>query len=128
VLGHIGAWWSSAHTYSQDARNLSIELKPGGCWCEALPGGGGARHMTVVNVQPERMLRATGGLGPLQGLGVAGALTIALKGEDDHTTVTWTYDVGGHEKGGLDMLAGPVDGVLGEQARRLKAYAEAPAR
>lgn len=38
-LAHIGAWRDSRHTYSGDAKNLSIELKPGGCWCEALPGG-----------------------------------------------------------------------------------------
>ncbi len=27
----IAKWWDSGHTYSGDARNLSIEAKPGGC-------------------------------------------------------------------------------------------------
>ena len=40
ALGEIGRWWSSSHTYSGDAANVTIEMKPGGCWCEALPGGG----------------------------------------------------------------------------------------
>ena len=129
ALGRIGAWWDPAHTYSQDAHNLSIKLEVGGCWCEALPGGGGAAHMIVVNVQPERTLRTFGALGPLQALGAAGSMTFALKGDDKGgTALTWTYDVGGHAPGGLDKLAGPVDGVLGQQALRLKAYAETQAR
>jgi uncharacterized protein YndB with AHSA1/START domain len=128
ALGHPGDWWSSEHTYSQDAHNLSVRLETGGCWCEALPGGGAVRHMVVVNVQPERTLRLVGALGPLQALGVAGAMTFTLKGEGGHTALTWTYDVGGHAVGGLDKLAGPVDGVLNEQAHRLEAYAEAPPR
>jgi hypothetical protein len=32
--------------------------------------------------------------------------------------------VGGYAKGGLENLAGPVDGVLGEQVRRLAKYVE----
>src|SRR5262249_40999002 len=28
----VGNWWSSDHTFSGDARNLSIEAKPMGCW------------------------------------------------------------------------------------------------
>lgn len=36
-LHHAGEWWSAQHTYSGDARNLSIEAKPMGCFCEKLP-------------------------------------------------------------------------------------------
>jgi hypothetical protein len=37
ALAHPGQWWSSSHSWSGDAKNLSIDLKPGGCFCEALP-------------------------------------------------------------------------------------------
>ncbi len=40
----VGAWWSSSHTFSGKASNLSIEAKAGGCFCEVLPNGG-VRHM-----------------------------------------------------------------------------------
>jgi hypothetical protein len=65
ALGQPGAWWDSAHSWSGDATNITIELKPGGCWCEALPNGGGARHMEVIFVEPGRTVRLSGGLGPL---------------------------------------------------------------
>src|SRR5277367_3875178 len=52
ALGEVGRWWNGEHSWSHDARNLSLELKPGGCWCETLPDGGGARHMTVIYTQP----------------------------------------------------------------------------
>jgi uncharacterized protein YndB with AHSA1/START domain len=124
ALGHIGAWWDSKHTFSGDAKNLSIELKPGGCWCETLPGGGGVGHMIIVFVRPGETVRAFGAIGPLQALGAAGAMTWTLKGAGAGATLTWTYDVGGHAPGGLAALAGPVDQVLGQQAARLKSYSE----
>ena len=30
----LGAWWDPAHTYSGDARNLTLQAVPGGCFCE----------------------------------------------------------------------------------------------
>lgn len=33
----VGRWWDPAHTLSHDARNLSLDAKPGGCFCERLP-------------------------------------------------------------------------------------------
>jgi arylsulfatase A-like enzyme len=58
ALGEVGRWWSSAHTYSGDApKALTLEMKPGGCFCEALAGGGVA-HGTVVLAWPAQgMLR-----------------------------------------------------------------------
>ena len=123
ALGKIGGWWNPAHSYSKDASNLSIALKPGGFFLEALPGGG-VRHMVVVYAHPNDMLRLEGALGPLQALGVAGHLTWSLKEKDGGTTVTQTYDVGGHATGGLAVFATPVDEVLGDQASRLKRFVE----
>ena len=39
LVHNVGDWWDSAHTYSGDARNLTIDAKPMGCFCEKLPKG-----------------------------------------------------------------------------------------
>jgi uncharacterized protein YndB with AHSA1/START domain len=119
-----GQWWSSVHTFSHDAHNLTLDPGPGGCWCEALPGGGGVRHLAVIYVAPGQTLRLEGALGPFQAGGTAGHLTWTLAEAGGHTTVTETYDLGGYFKGGLEKDAPVVDGVLGEQAARLKMYVE----
>ncbi len=116
-------WWNSSHTYSGKAANLSLEVKPGGCYCETLEGGG-VRHMTVVYAQPARQLRLAGGLGPLQAEAVSGAWTFELKPSPTGTTLTQTMNVGGWMPTGLDVMAGPVDGVLAEQLGRLKRLVE----
>jgi uncharacterized protein YndB with AHSA1/START domain len=123
AIGRIGGWWDPAHTYSNDAANLSLDPIAGGCFCERLPGGG-VRHMQVVFVRPFATIRLEGALGPLQATGATGHLTVALKEASGRTTVTMTYDVGGYAKAGLGNLAKPVDGVLGVQAGRLKRYVE----
>ena len=117
-------WWSSQHTFSHDAANLSLDAKAGGCWCEKLPDGGSVQHMTVLFVRPGGALRLRGALGPLQGLGVGGALTIELKAAAGGTDLTATYNVGGYLKDGLASWAPPVDGVLSEQFARLKLLVE----
>ena len=55
ALGKVGHWWDPQHTYSGDAANLSIELRPGGCFCERFERGG-AEHMRVVHVRPDETL------------------------------------------------------------------------
>lgn len=116
-----GRWWSSDHTYSGSAANLSLAPRAGGCWCERTGGGGSVEHMRVVQVQPGKLLRMIGGLGPLQREGATGALTITLAPADGGTTrVTFNYVVGGFMAAGADTLAAPVDKVLGIQVERLK--------
>ena len=34
ALSQVGSWWNSKHSWSGDARNLTLELKAGGCFCE----------------------------------------------------------------------------------------------
>lgn len=121
AIGKVGAWWSSSHTFSQDAANLSLKLEPGECFCEHWPDGA-VRHMIVVAAMPPRLLRLEGALGPLGGLGVVGHLTFALAPEAQGTDLKLTYDVGGWSKDGLDSLAAPVDQVLGLQMQRLSSY------
>jgi uncharacterized protein YndB with AHSA1/START domain len=120
----IGGWWDSEHTFSRDSRNLSLDARPGGCFCERLPDGGGVRHMTVVFASPGKRLRLTGGLGPLQALGVAGSMTWSLAESEGGTMVGLTYSVGGYFEGGLQGMAPAVDSVLQVQLTRLKRYVE----
>jgi uncharacterized protein YndB with AHSA1/START domain len=120
----VGNWWSSGHTFSGDAHNMSLDAKPMGCWCEKLPNGGGVRHMQVVMAMPGKMLVMTGGLGPLQAMAATGSMKIALAPADGGTQLQVTYSVTGYLTAGINSLAAPVDGVLTEQFMRLKNYIE----
>src|SRR5258707_4308428 len=62
----VGGWWDPAHTYSHDARNLSLDAKPGGCFCERLPDGGGVQHMSVIYASHGKLLLLTGSIESLQ--------------------------------------------------------------
>jgi uncharacterized protein YndB with AHSA1/START domain len=124
ALTHVGAWWDSRHSFSGDAKNLSLDLKPGGCFCETLADGGGARHMTVVMFQPGKGLVLEGALGPLQTTGAMGHMAWILHPSEGKTRLTVKYDVGGYVGGGADKWAKPVDTVLTAQLDRLKHYVE----
>lgn len=113
ALGQIGQWWESSHSYSGDATNMTIDLKPGGCFCEALPGGG-VQHGVVVMAWPEQMLRLNAPLGPLQATGPAAVLTFSwAPGEGGRgLMLSATYVVSGP---GVGVFAAPVEGVLKTQ-------------
>jgi hypothetical protein len=128
-LRDIGHWWSSAHTFSDNALNLSLQLRPGGCLCEILPGGGGVEHLRVVFVAPGHRVVLHGTLGPLQPLGVSGALTFtfvpaAASNPKAGTIITLDYVVGGYFGTGTIDWPHIVDQVLAEQLRRLARYAD----
>ena len=124
LVGQVGSWWNPEHTYSHDAKNLSIDPRPGGCFCEKLPNGGGVEHLRVVYVAPREVLRLSGGLGPLQASGVAGSMTWKLTGDRDQTRIQLSYSVGGFVVGGFDRIAPAVESMLNEQLNRLKLFAE----
>jgi len=118
-------WWSAEHSYSHDAANFTLEARAGGCWCEAIPGGGSVQHMVVMLVMPEKMIRLRGALGPFQALGVDGAWTVTFKpAADGGTDVIGAYNLGGYYKDGFAMLSQAGDGVLTEQFARLKSLVE----
>ncbi|WP_292059145.1 MULTISPECIES: SRPBCC family protein [unclassified Brevundimonas] len=117
------AWWSRDHRWFKNSA-LSLDLSPGGCWCEQTADGRVSRHLETALVEPGSKLVLQGGLGPLQGQGAAGGLTFSLKLEGDGTTLTWTYVVGGYAGGGLEAWAAPVDGVLSAQLANLKTQIE----
>ena len=124
ALTQIGRWWNPEHSYSGDSRNLELQLSPGGCFCETLPGGGWHRHMDVVGVQPDKMIRLRGALGPLQAECVDGSLTWAIKPAGEGVTVSQTYVVGGFLRDGAAKWAPLVDSVLHEQLVRYKSFVE----
>ena len=124
AVHEIGQWWSSDHTISGDARRLSIDARPQGCFCESIGEHAGVVHLTVTFVNPNVILRLTGGLGPLGLLGVDGNMTWEFFDGDDGTAVRFSYAVGGYRPGGLQEIAGSVDHVVGEALQRLKAYVE----
>jgi len=120
----VGNWWSSDHTISGDASKMSINPVPQGCFCEAIGEHAGVVHLTVTFVNPNVLLRLTGGLGPLGLLGVDGNMTWEFLDAEEGTTVRFSYAVGGYRPGGLDEIAGPVDSVIGDALHRLKAFVE----
>jgi hypothetical protein len=77
-----------------------------------------------VNVQPGKLLRLTGGLGPLQSLAVAGSLTWSFTPIAHGTRIELTYSVGGYSPDGFGDIAPAVDEVLSDQLRRLAAFAD----
>lgn len=128
VLLKPSVWWGSQHTWSGESANLTLDARPGGCFCEVLPNKaspkaapiGGVEHMRVIYVERPRALRLVGALGPLQADATTATLTIQLKpGEKGGTQVLLEYVVGGYSRTPFDKLAPMIDSVLGEQVHRL---------
>lgn len=121
----VARWWDASHTYSGNASNLSLDARAGGCWCEQLADGGSVQHMTVLAAMPGRMLRLSGGLGPLQAGAVNAVMTWTIKRDGSGSEVAMSYLVDGYFPGGLDKVRGDVDAVLAHQVERLRAYVDA---
>jgi carbon monoxide dehydrogenase subunit G len=128
VLIDPAAWWNGVHSFSGDAKNLSIDPRAGGCFCEVLPGEGekgwlhprgGVEHMRVIFVDQGKALRMAGALGPLQSEALQGTLTVTLKPVDGGSRLTWEYVVGGYMRYKPEQIAPAVDKVIGEQLARL---------
>ena len=124
LIGQPALWWSSDHTFSGSAANLSLDERAGGCFCETLPNGGSVQHLVVVFAEPGKVLRMRGALGPFQQYSVDTVMTWTLTKAGNGTDVTATFLVGGYMKGGMSDLAKVADGVLALNAGRLKQYAE----
>lgn len=123
ALRDLPAWWDPKHTYSGDSHNLSLNLVPGGCFCERIDGGG-IEHLRVTYVDvPGRHIILTGGLGPLLYEAVSGVMDIQVKRIAGGAQLTLDYCVAGFANGNADKLAPAVDGVLADQMKRYRAYA-----
>jgi len=123
AFGQVGQWWSKAHTYSGDAARMSLQLRPGGCLCETLDGGGGIEHLRVTYVQPAERVVLTGSLGPLLYEATAGVMDVKIERIAGGSRVTMNYRAAGFATGGAAKMAPQVDQVLGEQMKRFRVYA-----
>jgi hypothetical protein len=92
----------------------------GGCFCEKMANNS-AEHMRISYVETNKLLRMTGGLGPLQGMGMYGSLDWIFSEANDNTIVTLRYSVQGINPEGFEQLAPIVDKV---QLLQLKALVD----
>lgn len=122
ALGKVEAWWDPAHTWSGAARNLSLDARAGGCFCEELADGGSVEHARVIFARPGKVLKLSGALGPLQDMPVTGVLTFSLAPEGNGTRITLTYRVAGGLTMAATELAPVVDQVMATQLERLRLY------
>lgn len=123
ALGRVGEWWSAAHSYSGDAVNLTLPLRAGECFCEAIPiDRGSVEHGRVLLAWPGRMLRVQGGLGPLQAEAALGVLTWTFEPTERGARITQNYVVGGALRGGGEAMAPLVDHVMSLQLEGLRAH------
>lgn len=122
-------WWNPKHSWSGDAKNLTLTPQAGGCFCERIPVGdsavasaleGSARHAVVVQAFPMRVLRLRGGFGPLQSEPAEGVLTITMEAVPDGTRIVWEYNVGGSMRYEVAKIAPAVDAVMSEALARLR--------
>jgi hypothetical protein len=103
---------------------MSLDATAGGCWCERWGNAQSAMHGRVLLALPGSVLRLQAWLGPLQEMPVSGVLTFGTAKRDGQTRLRVSYRVAGAADAGLDKLATPVDEVIGEQVKRLKAFIE----
>ncbi|XOV78535.1 MAG: SRPBCC domain-containing protein [Aestuariibacter sp.] len=95
LINSVGQWWPADHTWWGNSANLTISPYAGGCFCETA-GDNSAEHMRISYVEQNKLLRMTGGLGPLQGMGMYGALDWQFETTDEQQTqIILTYRVSG---------------------------------
>ena len=129
LVEDVDRWWPKDHSWWGNGSTLSIEPRAGGCFCEiAREGARQAQHLQVTHVEPGRMLRMVGGLGPLQGMGLHGALEFQLAPADGGTRITMRYRAGGYSPDGLSKLAPVVDRVQAQQLAGLVEHLRQRAR
>ncbi|GAB3032474.1 SRPBCC family protein [Oleiagrimonas citrea] len=124
-LLRIDRWWSSSHTFSGKAQNLSLQARAGGCFCEHW-NGGSVEHARVIAALPGHALVLEGALGPLQTMAVEGVLRFALTPHDGGTRVEVDYRVNGSSLSQLSDVAPAVDRVITEQVTRLARFSDRP--
>ncbi|MBC7991334.1 MAG: SRPBCC family protein [Luteimonas sp.] len=114
LVDDVDQWWPKDHSWWGAASKLSIDARAGGCFCE-IAGAQQALHMTVTHVDPGKLMRMIGGLGPLQGMGLGGALEWRFVKADGGTRITLSYRAGGYTPDDLTKFAVAVDKVQGQQ-------------
>jgi hypothetical protein len=119
LVKDVDEWWPKKHSWW--GGKFEIDPIAGGCFCE-LAGDREAMHLIVSFVDPHQTLRMLGGLGPLQGLGLSGALEWRFKAVEGGTQITLAYVAGGYTTADLVKFAPIVDKVQGIQLGSLEAF------
>ena len=125
LIKEVDLWWPKEHSWWGKEGHFRIEPQAGGCFCETA-GAREALHMTVSHVEPGVLLRMLGGLGPLQGMGLHGALEWRFQQVEGGTRITLHYVVGGYTTQDLTKFAPVVDQVQAGQLGGLAAYLTRP--
>ena len=120
-LVRIGEWWGDEHTYSGHGRNMRLDVRPGGCWCERWAEGAveHGRVLLAMNRDGVRTLRLDAPLGPLQALAVNAVLTFTIAPDARGAKIDMTYRVSGDASLHLEQGGRDVNGVMMEQFGRL---------
>ena len=113
-LADLPRWWDSAHTYSGSADNLSLDLMPGGCWCERLADGSDFDHGRTVSVTADSYVFHAP-FGPMRGKTTMAELTVTWPAANGGRSLTWTMVVEGP---GMGAMADAIDAVMGAGHRR----------
>lgn len=121
LVSNVDAWWPKDHSWWRGT--FSIDAAAGGCFCEK-SGNASAQHMAISFVEPDKQLTMTGGLGPLQNMGVYGALNWQFTHLPDtnKTRIIMRYQVQGFAPDGFASLAPIVDSVQAQQLNALADY------
>ena len=128
LTARVGEWWGAASTWSGNPRNLSIDARAGGCFCETLSSGGSVQHMQVVWAERGNLLRLSGAPGRLQELAVIGTLSWQLTKTVAGTRIEMTFSAAGYLPTGFDQAAKAVDEAWASQVRNLERYMAASKR
>jgi len=123
ALAEVGRWWSPAHTWSGDAKNLSLSLDAGACFCERWESGS-VEHARVLFAKQDELLRLGGALGPLQSMAVTGVVSFAFEAKGQGTTLHVSHRVSGDPVHSLDQIAPFADQMLVETIGRFVKYVE----
>lgn len=123
-------YWNPDHSWTGNADSLYLVPQAGGCFCELIrtktddnirSSDGSVQHMRVIFAHNNKVLRLSGALGPLQSEAVTGTLTMQIQPLGENSLVRFTYKVGGYMELPVDQIRPAVDGVIGEQLKRLNA-------
>lgn len=114
------SWWEDAHSFSGEADNLSLELKPGGFWREDWEEGF-VIHGTLISLREGSQLRFDAPFGPLQAMGVRDIWTITIRPLENGTGSLVIFDevAMGASFQNLDKIAPAVDRVKQEALESL---------
>ncbi len=105
VVRGLGKWCDACHSYRGEPQALSIDLEKA-CILNKLPNRGFVRHLELAYYHLQiTTLRFTGGLGPLQEIGVNGAMTVEITEVDKPTQIPVIYSVTGYSKQQLNKRA-----------------------